>query len=447
MPDRILLAEDDRELREFLVEVLEGAGYSVSAHASGGRALAEVMSGAAVDLVVTDLVMPGIGGAELLAEVRQRRAELNVIVLTAFGTIESAIELVRAGASEYLTKPFASDELLLAVERALEESQLRREVARLARQHEVPPGFVGASPPMQELFRLVRRVAASSLPALITGETGSGKEVVARAIHSLSGRGQFVAVNCAALPEQLLESELFGHVRGAFTGADRDKTGLFETAHGGTLFLDEVAELPTKLQPKLLRVIEDHEVRRVGASTGRKVDVRVVAATNRDLESAVNDETFRDDLYWRLNVVSVAVPPLRDRPADVPLLAEHFLRQAVSAGPSAVMEISPAAMALMTAYPWPGNVRELRSVVERAATLGVGPRIQPTDLPARVRDAAVAATQISDAKQGGLTLRELERRYIMEVLKQSDGNRSRAAEILGLDRKTQYRKLQENDRA
>lgn len=446
MPDRILLVEDDRELRAFLAEVLEDAGYSVSAHASAGRALTELLGESQVDLVVTDLVMPGMSGAELLTEVRNRRAELNVIVLTAFGTIESAIELVKAGACEYMTKPFTTDELLLVVDRALQESRLRREAARISRIQDSPPGFVGASRAMQELFRLIRRVASSALPALVTGETGSGKEVVARAIHALSRRRAFVAVNCAALPENLLESELFGHTKGSFTGAGRDKPGLFEAAHEGTLFLDEVGELPRTLQPKLLRALEEGEVRRIGSNEGRRVDVRIVAATNRDLEAAVSEGSFREDLFWRLNVVPLRVPPLRDRPADVPVLAEYFLHRLIRAGSTSVREISPSAMTLMTAYPWPGNVRELRSVIERAATLGVGARIDPSDLPDRVRQSALAESHVSEASNRALPLRELERRYILEVLRQTEGNRSRAAEILGLDRKTLYRKLQEYDR-
>lgn len=444
MAERVLLVEDDRDLRAFLAEVLESAGYEVAAHATAGRALAELEGGPPAGIVVTDLVMPGMGGAELLDEVRARRPELNVIVLTAFGTIDSAIELVKAGAYDYLTKPFETDELLLAVERALEESRLRREVATQVRSRTSPPGFVGASRPMQELFVMLRRIAASPLPALITGETGSGKEVVARAIHALSGRGPFVAVNCAALPEQLLESELFGHERGAFTGADREKAGLFEAAHGGVLFLDEVGEMPRPLQPKLLRALEEGEVRRVGSSKPRSVDVRIVAATNRDLEEAVASGDFREDLYWRLDVVSLAVPPLRDRPADIPLLAEHFLEQARRRGGEGLAErIAPGAMALMTAYPWPGNVRELRNAVESAATLCDGPAVEASDLPARVRDAATATGLVQGAASEGLPLREVERRYIMEVLHRTGGNRSRAAEILGLDRKTLYRKLQE----
>jgi DNA-binding NtrC family response regulator len=388
--------------------------------------------------------MPGLDGRELLAEVRAQRPELNVVIITAFGSIDSAIELVKAGAYTYLTKPFDTDELLLAVERALDESRFRREVARLSRGAAPPPGFVGASRPMQELFGVLRRVAASTLPALVTGETGTGKEIVARAIHTLSGRGPFVAVNCAALPEPILESELFGHERGAFTGAERDKQGLFETAHTGTLFLDEIGELPRTLQPKLLRALEEGEVRRVGSNSPRRVDVRLVAATNRDLEAAVAAGEFREDLFWRLNVVSLAVPPLRERPADIPLLAEHFLDQRGRGERSRpALRITPEAMALMTAYPWPGNVRELRNVIEGAATMAGGDVLDVADLPPRVRETRAAADLVRGAAGRGLSLREVERRYILEVLRQTGGNRSRAAEILGLDRKTLYRKLQD----
>ena len=446
MADRILLAEDDRELREFLSEILVGAGYEVSAHASASRAFIELKTGGPLALVLTDLVMPGMSGRDLLDEVRVHRPELNVIVLTAFGTIESAIELVKAGAYDYLTKPFGTDELLLVVERALEESRLRREAAAAAMGQDPPPGFIGRSAPMQELFVRIRRVAGSPLPALIVGETGTGKELVARAIQDLSGRRPFVAVNCAALPESLLESELFGHVRGAFTGADRDKRGLFEEAHGGILFLDEIGELPLSLQPKLLRALEEGEVRRLGAAQTRRVDVRIVAATNRDLDHAVASGEFRGDLFWRLNVVSLRVPPLRERPTDVPALAEHFLRELGKGRSPAAAGISASAMAMFVAYPWPGNVRELRSVVEAAATLTTGARLEPADLPQRIRDASAAGTSLAGASHRGLPLRELEKLYIQEVLRQTGGNRSRAAEILGLDRKTLYRKLQEYDR-
>ena len=447
MAERIVVVEDDRDLREFLAEALADAGYAVEAFPTADAALRRLLAEGTADLVVTDLVLPGMRGHELLREIRARRPELNVVVITAFGSIDSAIEMMKAGAYDYLTKPFGTDELLLTVERALRESGLRREVARLTRAAAAaPPGFIGASRPMQELFRLLGRIAESGHPVLVTGESGTGKELVAQALHLYSGRGAFVAVNCAALPENLLESELFGHARGAFTGADRDKAGLFQAADGGTLFLDEVGELPPALQPKLLRVLESGEVRRVGATEARRVDVRVVAATNRDLEEEVREGRFREDLFWRLNVLHVSMPPLRERTADIPLLAEHFLAASgTSAGGSrpGARRISREALAMLTSYPWPGNVRELRNAIARAATLASAEEIRPEDLPPRVREAGRTATLVADASQRRLPLRELEREYILEVLRQTGGNKSRAAEILGLDRKTLYRKLSE----
>jgi DNA-binding NtrC family response regulator len=435
VPDRILLAEDDRELRAYLAEVLEDAGYEVAAHPSGDAVLRDFAAERPGDLVITDLMMPGTAGAELLRALRALRPELNVIVITAFGSIDSAIEMVKLGAYDYLTKPFGRDELLLSIERALEESRLRREVAALARSAAPrPPGFIGASRPIQALFALIQRAAPSPHTVLITGESGTGKELVARGLHVASGRSTFLAVNCAALPEQLLESELFGHERGAFTGADRDKPGLFEAADGGTLFLDEVSELPAALQPKLLRALEQREIRRVGSTRARTVDVRVIAATNGSLEDRVADSRFREDLYWRLNVLPIHVPPLRDRPADIPLLAEHFLGD---------RRLAPDAMAMLTAYAWPGNVRELRNAIERAVTLAPGFEIRPSDLPERIQQAGQAAARVADASRRHIPLRELERDYILEILRQVHGNKSRAAEILGLDRKTLYRKLEE----
>jgi two-component system NtrC family response regulator len=435
MPDRILIAEDERELRALLEDELRDAGYDVVAFGSADAALRFLDRGETVDLVITDLIMPGTRGHELLRSLRSRSPEIHVIVITGFGSIDSAIEMVRAGAFEYLTKPFATDELLLAAERALADSAARREGARLLRDAAPPlPGFIGASRAMQEVFTLIRRASPSPHPVLVTGETGTGKELVARALHHVSGRGAFVVVNCAAFPENLLESELFGHQKGAFTGADRDKPGLFEAAHGGTLFLDEVGELPPPLQPKLLRALEDHEIRRLGSTVSRPVDVRVIAATNRALDDEVAAGRFRQDLLWRLNVIPVHVPPLRERAADVPLLVEHFLHGRA---------IAPDAMALLTAYPWPGNVRELRNAIERAATLGATDEIRTDDLPPRIRDAARSAALVSDASRRGIPLRLLERDYILEILRQVGGNKSRAAEILGLDRKTLYRKLEE----
>jgi DNA-binding NtrC family response regulator len=436
MSEHIILVEDDRELRAFLAEALDDAGYSVGDFATADAAFDYLSAGRRADAVITDLIMPGMRGHELLHEIRARRPELNVIIITAFGAIDSAIALVKAGAYDYLTKPFSTDELLLTLERALEESRLRREVARLSRASVVQlPGFIGASRAMQEVYDLVHRAAAAPFPVLITGESGTGKELVARAVHQLSRReGRFVAVNCAALPENLLESELFGHEKGAFTGADRDKPGLLETAHRGTLFLDEVTELPAALQPKLLRALEEGEVRRLGATQARRFDVRFVSATNRDLEAAVADGRFRDDLYWRLHVLHVHVPPLRERVPDIPLLTEHFL---------ASRQVDRDAMAVLTAYPWPGNVRELRNALERAVTLATGGEITTADLPPRIRAAAGTPDRVSDASRRALPLRELEREYILEVLRQTGGNKSRTAEILGLDRRTLYRKLEE----
>jgi DNA-binding NtrC family response regulator len=436
MPDRILLAEDDRELREFLEEALAEAGYAVDAFASADDAYRFLAAGEPIDVVISDLIMPGMRGHELLQKVHESHAELNVIIITAFGAIDSAIELVKAGAYDYLPKPFSTDELLLTVERALEESRLRREVAQLGRSATASlPGFVGASRAIQDVYELVHRAAASGMPALITGESGTGKELVARALHTLSGRpGQFVAVNCAALPENLLESELFGHDKGAFTGADRDRPGLLEAASRGTLFLDEITELPAALQPKLLRALEEGEVRRLGSTQPRRFDVRFVAATNRDLDQEIADGRFRQDLYWRLHVLPIHLPPLRERIADIPLLAEHFL---------AGRAIASDALAMLTAYPWPGNVRELRNALDRAATLADAHQILPRDLPASVRNAAGATAQVAEASSRQLPLRDVERAYILEILRQTGGNKSRTAEILGVDRKTLYRKLDE----
>jgi DNA-binding NtrC family response regulator len=318
-------------------------------------------------------------------------------------------------------------------------------VARLSREaHAAPAGFVGASREMRELFDLLGRAAASSLPVLVTGETGTGKELVAKALHDQSGRDAFVAINCAALPEHLLESELFGHEKGAFTGADRDKTGLFQAAHRGTLFLDEVGELPQALQPKLLRVLESGEVRRVGSTRAQTVDVRVVAATHRDLEALVGDGRFREDLFWRLNVLQLHVPPLRERPADIPLLAEHFLARGRGAPePLRPARVAPEAMAMLVSYGWPGNVRELRNTIERAAVMARGPEIRADDLPPRVRVRGGAAALVTAAAERSLPLDEVERAYILEILRRSGGKRAAAAEILGMDRKTLYRRLRE----
>jgi DNA-binding NtrC family response regulator len=450
MRERIVVVEDDLALLDLLVEVVREAGYEAHPFPSAEAALRALEAGLALDLVVTDLMLPGRQGSELLAEVRASRPEVNVIVVTAFGSIESAIELVRAGAFDYLTKPIGTEELLHAIERALGESRARRAAPAV-----VPPllpGFVGRSAAMQQVFRLLERAARSVHPILVTGESGTGKELVARAAHRLSGRGTFVPVNCGALPEHLLESELFGHEKGAFTGADRARDGLFQVAGGGTLFLDEIGELPLALQPKLLRALESGEVRRVGATQPVSVDVRVVAATNRDLEADMQAGRFREDLYWRLNVLAVHLPPLRERLEDLPDLAAQLLaraqqegrRGAVPGGTAASpLRLAPEVLEAFRAYPWPGNVRELRNVLARAVTLATGDVITLDDLPPRLREAPDLERQIAAAARQGLPLRDVERAYILEVLRSVQGNRSRAAVLLGLDRKTLYRRLEE----
>jgi two-component system, NtrC family, response regulator AtoC len=460
MSEHVLIVEDDRELREMLLDALRDAGYSPTGFGRADAALQALERGLDTDLVLTDLIMPGIHGHQLMATIRQERPELNVVIMTAFGSIDSAIDLVKAGAFDYLTKPLAIDDLLLAVERGLQESEHRRLAAKCSRAAAttILPGFVGASPAMMAIYPLIAKAALSHHPVLIAGESGTGKELVARALHQASRRRAFVTVNCGALPETLLESELFGHERGAFTGADRDKDGLFQVADGGTLFLDEIAELSLPLQPKLLRALEQSEVRRIGSTKPRTVDVRVLAATNRDLEQEVRLGRFRDDLFWRLNVLHITVPPLRVRTTDIPLLAEHFLARAEEEGRipprpgqenqnsgsgAAPKSIAPETMALLVAYPWPGNVRELRNAIHRAATLSNGPVIHPRDLPERIQQAGEASALVTSASRRHLTVREMERMYILEVLRQANGNKSRAAEVLGLDRKTLYRKLEE----
>jgi two-component system response regulator HydG len=441
--ERILLVEDDDSFRRALAEVLSAHGYAV-ATAPDATAALEALQSDRIDLVVSDLVMPGMKGDALLGRVRDTFPQIPVIAITAFGSVENALELTRAGASDYLTKPFRTRALLEAVARVLEETRPWREQARA--RHAIGDhvrDIVGASRPMLRLFERIARVAPSPAPVLITGETGVGKELVARAVHRASGRGPFVPVNCGALPDQLLESELFGHARGAFTGAERDTTGLFEAAHQGSLFLDEIVELPLALQPKLLRALESGEVRRVGEVESRAVDVRILAASHRDLDGAVEEGVFRDDLYWRLNVLHLEVPPLRERPADIPLLVESFLADLGErlAGPPP--RIAPTALGALVGYPWPGNVRQLFNVLERAAAFGEGAEVALEDLPDDVRTAGRAAAIVRDAAERAATLAEVEREYIFEILQRTSGNKTRAAELLGIPRRTLYRRLDE----
>ena len=446
MIERILIAEDDPDLRDLLQDELEDAGYETIVCINGQKAHDHIeRKNEQIDLLLTDIRMPGLSGNELLALIRESRPEVPVIVITAFGSVEQAVEMVKGGAFQYLTKPFDTEDLLQTVSKALEKSAPQREQARLRREIQVSPELViGASRQMQDLFKLVNRAARSASTVLVTGESGTGKELIARSIHSMSQRhGEFVAVNCAAIPAELMESELFGHTGQAFTGARQARSGLFESADGGTIFLDEIGEMPLALQPKLLRVLQEGTVRRVGQDREREINLRVIAATNRDLEKEVNEGRFREDLYWRLNVIHLHIPPLRERPFDIPLLVEHFLNKITDKSGRPPLNVTPETLAILTAYKWPGNARELENAIERAVALAESGNLIPEDLPDRVRNQAGATTLIARARERRLTLDELEREYIVEILRMSGKNKSRAAEILGVDRRTLHRKLDE----
>ncbi|MGE0129990.1 MAG: sigma-54-dependent transcriptional regulator [Blastocatellales bacterium] len=446
MKERVLIVEDDQDMREMLGEILGDAGYEAIAHADAREALKLIKDEREMlDLVITDVRMPGVKGDEILFAVRESRAEAPVIVITAFGSVEHAVEMVKAGAHQYITKPFHAGELLTAVAQALESTALQRAQTRMRREiSSSQTRIIGASRPMRKLLEMIARAARGSSTVLITGESGTGKELVAQAIHEQSGReGQFVPINCPAIPEELIEAELFGHTGQAFTGAKQPRSGLFETADGGTIFLDEIADLPLAVQPKLLRTLQEGTIRRVGANAEQQVNVRVVAATNRDLEEEVREARFREDLFWRLNVIQLHVPALRERPYDIPLLVEHFVNKVAESLGRQPLDVRPETLAILTSYSWPGNVRELENAIERAATLAPGSRLTPDELPERLRNHGAAAAFIARSSERDLTLHEVERDYIIEMLRKTGGNKTRAAELLGLDRKTLYRKLEE----
>jgi DNA-binding NtrC family response regulator len=440
--ETVLLVEDDETFRYVLAEVLGAQGYSVSACSDSPRAL-EALQHTSIDVVVTDLEMPGMGGGALLGQIRAAFPEIPVIAMTAFGSIENAVELTRAGAANYVAKPFRTQVLFDAIRRALDESRTAREQAQLRRWSGAHlEGLIGTTPSMVSLFKGIGRVAHSPAPVVVRGETGVGKDVVARAIHRASGRGPFVPVNCGAIPEHLIESELFGHKKGAFTGADRDKRGLFEVASGGTLFLDEIGELPLSLQPKLLRVIETGELRPVGGIESQRVDVRIIAATHRDLEAAVQAGAFREDLYWRIQVLHLRIPPLRERATDIPLFVGDFL-ECLARSRGVQKRISPRATSALASYTWPGNVRQLLGVLEQVVTFVDGSEIDLEDLPESIRAHGAERPLPQTAADRCLTLVELEREYISEILRRTSGNRKRAAEWLGIPRRTFYRRLEE----
>ena len=443
----VLVVDDDADMRSLLCDVLQGRGHQCLGVGSGDEALQQ-LSEEDYAVVLTDLRMKGMQGTELLMEVKQRYPDIGVILMTAFGTVETAVDAMRHGASDYLTKPVKTEELVRVVERAIREAALRREVSRLRKEVHKEYSFhqiLGKSKSMQAVFELIRRVADSPTNVLITGESGTGKELVAKAIHYNSDRrdAPFVPVNCAAIPEQLLESELFGHMRGSFTDAKVDKRGLFEEAQKGTLFLDEISELPLMLQAKLLRAIQEREIRRVGATKSIPVDVRIIAATNLNLVDEVKNKRFREDFYYRLNVIELRLPPLRERREDIPILVDAFLKKCASARGRQVKGLSEPALAMLADYAWPGNVRELENVIERAVTLSHGDIIGAEDLPIQVQGARGDRRILDEAAERTLPLHEVEKEYIVKILEKTGGNKYQAAHVLGIDRKTLYRKLAE----
>jgi len=444
--EKVLVVEDDEKMLGLLQKVLPRHGLSVTTSTRGWEALEKVGQDI-YDLVISDIRMPGMTGLELLKHVRNLSPDTYVILMTAFGSVDSAVASMKQGAYDYITKPFKMDEFIILVRKALEEQKLRREVRNLREEVQQKYSFgniIGKSKPMQHVYGLIKKVAFHKTTVLITGQSGTGKELVAKAIHYNSPRRDFpfVVVNCSAIPETLLESELFGHVQGAFTGAISSRKGLFEEAERGSVFLDEVGNIPPSIQVKLLRVLQEREIRRLGGAENIKVDVRLIAATNSDLYEGVRKNQFRDDLYYRLNVVHITLPPLKDRPQDIPLLAEHFLTKYSQDYGVGKKGFSKDALQRLMDYDWPGNVRELENCIERAVTLGHTDLIMPEDLPAHFNMTGQERPFIASLPNN-LTLKELEVAYIRKVLQKTGGNKAKAASILGINRRTIYRLAQQ----
>jgi two-component system response regulator AtoC len=435
---RILVADDDRSSRDLMTKILASAGHQVLAVGDGEEAIARA-DDPTIELVVSDIRMVESDGLEVLSAFRERARDVPVILVTAFGNIDGAMDAIRRGAFDYISKPYDVDQIQVVVARALQQRRLsleNRELKKQIREQYALESIVGRSEPMLQVFKTAARVAATDATVLILGESGTGKELVARAIHSGSPRagGPFVPVDCGTIAEGVLESELFGHAKGAFTGAQAARRGLFEEARGGTLFLDEIGDIGPKLQSQLLRALQEGEVRPVGANEVVRTDARVVAATNKDLAALVKEGKLREDLYYRLNVVTIRLPPLRERREDIPLLCDHF---AAHFARGEVATFSPEARELIGRYHWPGNVRELENAVARAMALNPSGVIVPEDLPDAVRQAKPGAASALPSDRP--TLDDLSRRYAQLVLKETGGNKTRAAEVLGIDRKTLYR--------
>ena len=448
MKGHILVVDDEQETCDLLEMALGRHGFKVTPSTNAQRAL-ELVAEQDFDVVLTDLSMPEMSGLDLCERVLGTRPDMPVVVITGQGSLETAIGAIRVGAYDFITKPVDPKLLFLSVSRAIQHRRLSDEVKRLRQAVDGEGGdaarIVGQSGAMRRVYELINRVGESDASVLIHGETGTGKELIARGIHNRSRRrnGPFVAINCAAVPHSLLESELFGHARGAFTDAKAQRTGLFVQATGGTLFLDEIGELPIDVQPKLLRALQERKVRPVGANQEIPFDARIVAATNRNLEDEVYEKRFREDLYYRINVVKIDVPPLRERGGDVLHLAQHFLKQFAERNAKPSLELSTTAAEKLMAYNWPGNVRELENCMEHAVALARFDQITVEDLPEKIRAYraerfVVAANDPTEI----VTMDELERRYILRVLSLVGGNKSRAAQVLGFDRRTLYRKLE-----
>jgi DNA-binding NtrC family response regulator len=450
MQTRILVIDDERDMCELLEESLGRGGYHVTWRTRGDEGL-DLLRDQDFDVIITDINLDGQSGLDLCRRFTENRPDTPVIVITAFGDMSTAITAIRAGAHDFINKPIDMTVLERAIERATQHRHLREEVKRLSR-GAPPPGdarvlgsLIGNSRAMLAVYDLVRRVAASDTTVLLSGESGTGKELVARALHDQSEQreGRFVAINCAAVPADLLESELFGHVKGAFTDAKASRQGLFEQASGGTLLLDEVGEMPLEMQPKLLRVLQERQVRPVGGNTSVPVTARIIAATNRDLEGEVEQKRFREDLFYRLNVVQIEIPPLRARSNDALLLAEHFVRKFSERSGKPVHGLSGEAQAKLLAYDWPGNVRQLENTIERAVALTRGEQIMLEDLPERITRFDGSTGMLTDVDLEHVrTLEQVERRHIEQAVKHAHGNKTRAAKALGIDRRTLYRKLE-----
>jgi len=439
MPDvRILVVDDEKSMREFLAIMLRKEGYEVIV-ADGGESALDVLRREQVDLIVTDVRMPRTDGLAVLKAAKDLSPNTVVLVITAFASTETAVEAMKLGAYDYITKPFKLDEIKLIVANALERKRLRDENLSLKRQLETQRRFerlIGKSPKLLEVLETVRKIADSHSTVMITGESGTGKELIAQAIHQQSNRRDkpFISVNCGAIPEMLIESELFGHVKGAFTGAVANKIGLFSAADGGTLFLDEITEVPQTLQVKLLRAIQEREIRRVGEAKDVKVDVRLIAASNRDLEQAVQENILREDLFYRLNVIPIQLPALRERREDIPLLVAHFIQKFSAQLGKEVRSVSPEAMSVLEQHQWPGNIRELENVIERAIVLGGGESLGVEALPEGLRRPRIVRDVEPDFPEDGLdldaTLDRMEQRYLRLALERTGGVQTKAAELL-----------------